>query len=472
MKLRSIRIRLLGSVVAIQIVGAVIATYLVVEHERHQSYLAFDANLGEQAAVLRSLIEAPEESNDTIVFHREFLSIPKDNRFFLTDDKGEELGGSAGWPMIHPLPRDLRAVVNVDVAGRRFRALVLQKLPVVDPEAQPTSVSPTVTLVYAAPTDPVEAHIQRVELQSLFACIALLATSKLVTVWALSLGLRPLRELASGAEKIDVGRWEMPELEQSKTYSELRPLANALTGLVDRLHSAFNRERQFFGDAAHEMKSSTAIVRSTLQFALQAKRSAEEYQAELRGALNDTDRLHDLVSSMLVLARIESIGPPSTGTAAAEVHAQAGRVTDRFRSLAGQKRITLVVQSAEHAIWVAMSEENLFTVLSNLVENAVAYSDSGKQITISIRTANGSCLLDVKDEGCGIRRAALPYIFDRFYRADDSRTRATGGAGLGLSIVKALVVQANGVISVQSEVGKGTMFSIFLPRLEPPLLMR
>ena len=467
MKLGSIRARLLASVAAIQIAGAVVATYMVVEHERHQSYIAFDASLGEQAAVLRSLVEAPEEANEAIVFHREFLSLPKGDRFFLTDAAGDKIDGSPNWPAIHPLPRDLRSVVNVNVAGAQYHALVLQKLPVVDPEAEPTPASPTLTLVYAAPVAPIEAHIRRLELQSLFTCIALLATSMLTTLWALTRGLRPLRELASGAEKIDVGSWKLPDLNQSKTFSELRPLAAALVGLVDRLHSAFNRERQFFGDAAHEMKSSIAIVRSTLQFALQTERSAAEYRAELQGALDDTDRLHNLVTSMLALARIESLGNTgsSADTVATEVHVQVSRVADRFRSLAGQNTISIVIDAADHAVWAPLSEENLFTVLSNLIENAILYSDAGKQITVRIRTANGLCLLDVRDEGCGITPAAVPYIFDRFYRADESRTRTTGGAGLGLSIVQALVVQAGGTISVRSEVGRGSTFSVALPLL-------
>jgi signal transduction histidine kinase len=303
----SIRARLLASVAAIQIVGAGVATYLVVEHERHQSYNAFDANLGEEAAVVRSLVEAPEEGDDSIVFHREFMALPKGDRFFIADSTGRKIDGSDGWPDINPLPREPRSVVNVQVAGTQYRALVLQKLPVVDPDSQPTPASPTLTLIYAAPTAPVEEHIRRVELQSIAACLALLAVSTLVSAWALTRGLRPLRDLASGAEQIDVGRWTLPELEESKRFSELKPLANALSDLVDRLHAAFDRERQFFGDAAHEMKSSVAIVRSTLQFALQTDRSAADYRVELQDALEDTGRLQDLVASMLDLARIESI---------------------------------------------------------------------------------------------------------------------------------------------------------------------
>src|ERR1700730_18733766 len=93
----SIRARLLASVAAIQIVGAGVATYLVVEHERHQSYNVFDANLGEEAAVVRSLVEAPEEGDDSIVFHREFMALPKGDRFFIADSTGRKIDGSDGW---------------------------------------------------------------------------------------------------------------------------------------------------------------------------------------------------------------------------------------------------------------------------------------------------------------------------------------------------------------------------------------
>ena len=463
----SIRARLLASVAAIQIVGAGVATYLVVEHERHQSYNAFDANLGEEAAVVRSLVEAPEEGDDSIVFHREFMALPKGDRFFIADSTGRKIDGSDGWPDINPLPREPRSVVNVQVAGTQYRALVLQKLPVVDPDSQPTPASPTLTLIYAAPTAPVEEHIRRVELQSIAACLALLAVSTFVSAWALTRGLRPLRDLASGAEQIDVGRWTLPELEESKRFSELKPLANALSDLVDRLHAAFDRERQFFGDAAHEMKSSVAIVRSTLQFALQTDRSAADYRVELQDALEDTERLQDLVASMLDLARIESITRVSSNAEApaTEVHAEAQRAVDRLRPLATQKNIQIEINADRQEAWVRMSEEDLLTVLSNLVENAILYSDPGKRVIIRIRTDSGLCNLSVSDEGCGITQSALPHIFDRFYRGDASRSRATGGVGLGLSIAKALVLRVNGTISVQSEQGKGSVFSIVLPGL-------
>jgi signal transduction histidine kinase len=104
-------------------------------------------------------------------------------------------------------------------------------------------------------------------------------------------------------------------------------------------------------------------------------------------------------------------------------------------------------------------------VLSNLVENAILYSDPGKRVIIRIRTDSGLCNLSVSDEGCGITQSALPHIFKRFYRGDASRSRATGGVGLGLSIAKALVLRVNGTISVQSEQGKGSVFSIVLPGL-------
>lgn len=136
---------------------------------------------------------------------------------------------------------------------------------------------------------------------------------------------------------------------------------------------------------------------------------------------------------------------------------------DRLRPLDLRRNIRVEIDADRQEAWVGMSEEDLLTVLSNLVENAILYSDRGKQVTIGIRTDSGCCSISVGDEGCGIAPAALQYIFDRFYRGDASRSRATGGVGLGLSIAKALVHRANESISVQSEPGEGSLFTILLP---------
>ena len=461
----SIRARLLASVAAIQIAGAGTATYLVVQHERHQSYVVFDANLGEQAAEVRSLVEAPDKPTNPLIFHQEFLALPKSDHVLVTDAQGKILGGSADWYPLGSLPNELRSVVPLKIGETEFRALIVQNLPVIDTEAQTTPTSPTITVVYASPIAPVETHIWHVELQAIEACVALLAAAMLVTGWALTRGLRPLYDLASDAEKIDVDRWTLPKLDASRRFLELRPLANSLAELVNRLHAAFDRERQFFNDAAHEMKSSVAIVRSTLQFALQADRNAADYRMELQDALTDTARLQDLVANMLDLARIESIARVDSNLefAETELHAEAQRVIDRLRHLSLQKGIRLEVDADRQDAWVRMSAEDMLTVLTNLVENAIQYSDAGTRVVIGIRAANGLCHISVSDQGCGISPSALAYIFDRFYRGDASRSRATGGFGLGLSIAKALVLRANGTISVTSEQGNGTVFTITLP---------
>ena len=450
---------------AIQIAGAAVATYLVVAQERHQSYVAFDAKLGEQAAVLRSLIDAPEERNQAIEFHKEFLAVSKSDRFLITDAKGEVIGSSDEAPTIRHLPQEPRSVVDLRMGDTAYRALILQKVTVVDPETAPTPASPAITLIFAAPVSPVEAHIWRVASQAVEACLTLLVAVTAVSAWALTRSLQPLRDLASDAEKIDVDHWALPELEESRRYSELRPLAEAIEGLISRLRGAFDRERQFFGDAAHEMKSSVAIVRSTLQFALQTDRSAGEYKEELQGAFADTARLQDLVASMLNLARIESNTrfPTQTTDSLTEVHAEIRRVIMRLRPLAIPKRIQIDIEATQREVWVGISGNDLLTILSNLVENAIQYSDLGKHILIGVGSDSGRCEISVSDAGCGIAPSALPYIFDRFYRGDASRARATGGFGLGLSIAKALVLRANGTISVQSEQGGGSTFSIVLP---------
>ena len=466
----SIRARLLVSVAAIQIVGSGLATYLVVTHEQHQSYIAFDARLGEQAEALHSLVEAPEDGVSSFLFHREFMALPQENRYSITDSAGRRIASSKGWPKLKSLPVGERRVVDVNVEGIEYRALILSELAVMDSENGAASGLPTITLVYAAPIAPVEAHIRSVEMQSVSACLALLLTSMLMTAWALDRGLRPLRHLASNAEEIDVGRWTVADFEQSRHLSELRPLAESLTNLVDRLHAAFDREGQFFADAAHEMKSSIAIVCSTLQFALQAERTASDYRVELIGALEDTDRLQALVGSMFDLARIESNRSSSDSSAGAEVHAQVQRAMKHLQPLARQKGVHILTQAGESEVWVGIPEEDLFTVLANLVENAIVYSDTAKTVTISVSADEEKCRVIVADQGCGMAQATLPHIYERFYRVDVSRARATGGVGLGLSIVRALVLRAGGTISVQSELGEGSVFEVALPIIKPALM--
>ncbi|HEV2646816.1 MAG TPA: ATP-binding protein [Acidobacteriaceae bacterium] len=464
----SIRTRLIASIAAIQITGAALVTFLFLSHERSQSYAALDATLREQAAVIRSLIEAPEQPNGPFVFHKEFLSIPSSDLFLITDVRGRTISTSRQPlpPVI--LPPQPRAVLNLHLAGKPYRALVLQNLPLVDPDAPPSPESQSITLIYATPTAPVEAHLRHIATQAAEACLALLASATFISAWALTFGLRPLRNLASDAEKIDVGHWTLSQLEEGRRFTELRPLADSLARLVDRLRNAFHRERQFFGDAAHEMKSSVAIVRSTVQYALQTDRTAAEYRKELQDALADTARLQDLVAGMLDLARIESNAAPPTPSeyTSAEVHAEVQRVIARLRPLAAARHVRVHTSAEPQETWARISEEDLSTTLTNLLENAILYSDPGKQVTIAIRTCKGHCEIIVQDQGCGIAPTALPYIFDRFYRSDASRTRSTGGVGLGLSIAKALITRANGTLSVESEQGKGSAFRIAIPTVE------
>jgi len=461
----SIRARLLLGVTAVQLMVVATAIYLVVAHERSQSYITFDANLGEKAAVLHSLVEAPEEDADTFLFHKEFMTVHPDALYYIVDSKGRKIAGSPGWGGPQALPSSSRSIIEITLGRVRFRGIALQRFPLVEREFRGAS-SPTLTLLYAAPIAPVEAHIHSVEMQSIGAGLALLIVLTIVSGWAVTQGLSPLRQLASSAASIDVGRWTLAEVESSRRVSELAPVATALISLVGRLREAFERERQFFGDAAHEMKSSIAIVRSTLQLALQAKRTALEYRRGLEEALEDTGRLQDLVTSMLDLARIER--SPSNEVYAeestTEANSQAHRVIRRFNPLAEQKGVRIALETAPEEAWVRMSDNDLLTVLSNLVENAIHYSSAGQQITIRVRSGAGICTVSVIDEGCGISEAALPHVFDRFYRSDDSRSRATGGTGLGLSITRALVRRADGSISVVSDYGHGSVFSIVLPR--------
>ena len=466
----SLRRRILTSFALIQCAGALIATCLVVEHERRQAYRALDATLGEQAAAVRALLEAPEGVRTTIRFHKEFLTLPAGDRYLIIGPQNNVLGGSQGWYPGMEFSDASRSTADIEVMGRSYRALVLRHLAVVEPETNPSGPSPSVTIVYATLTEPVEKHIRRVQIDAVEACLVLLIVGAFLSSWALDVGLKPLLDLAHDAECIDVGHWTLPRLAASQRFVELKPLADALQGLVSRLSGAFERERQFFGDAAHELKSSVAIVRSTLQFALQSSRSTLEYEEELQNALHDTSRVQDLVRRMLDLARIESLrtAVEATEQDRSEAYSVCQRVVDSFTPLAVKAGVLIHFIPEQYDAWVAMKEEDLFNVLVNLIENSLAHVECGDVISIRIRYSAGDAELLVADTGCGIAEDARPHIFDRFYRGDRSRSRDTGGVGLGLSIVKALILRAGGTIEFAPGGQGGSIFRISLPLAHAP----
>jgi signal transduction histidine kinase len=272
---------------------------------------------------------------------------------------------------------------------------------------------------------------------------------------------------------VDAGNWNFDAEEGQSTVRELVPLVTALTKLVERLRSAFERERQFFSDAAHELKTCVAILMSALQFALQSHRSAEEYRVALTRALEDGNRLRGLVARMLQLAWIERSSDDSKQDYSELLHVESELelVVDSGLALAQTHQLTLKVTGVG-SHWIRMPNDDFRVTITNVMENAILYSPPGGSVDIRVSEHAEDCLIRIADKGCGIPAECLPHIFERFYRSDESRSRTSGGFGLGLAIAQTAVARVRGALSVEGTVGVGSAFTIRLPLaskfLSPP----
>ena len=223
-----------------------------------------------------------------------------------------------------------------------------------------------------------------------------------------------------------------------RTY-ELAPIAQSIQKLLRGLQSAFERQRQFAGDAAHELKTSVALLKSRLQLLTMRRRSAEQYEKGAEELLVDIQRMEDLIKQMLTLVRMEEV--PAAPGEAVDLGSAVRETAQRLEPIAEVKHVALRVET-EEAPPVAMGVGEASTLASNLIINALQHSPAAAHVSVSVRPCKAGTEFRVVDEGGGIPEDALPHVFDRFYRADSSRSRESGGTGLGLAICKAIVERA------------------------------
>lgn len=469
----SIRARLLLSVGAILLVAGVSGALLLVHIVRQHTYASFDALLGEHAQEVMAELELPDEPGDRISLRQAALSLPRRDWFWLSAN-GQVLGQQAV-PSLPPAEAALlspaapvalpsRRVVTFPSAGVRYRVLIVRERVAADPNATEGPAFYDTILAYGAPVNHVEEHIRDIARSAALACLLMLAACLAATWLAVDFGLRPLQRLAERAAAIDDRQGEFAQTGDRAEVAELAPLTGALTLLVGRLRQALERERQFFGDAAHELKTGVAILKSTVQLGLRRERRPEEYLGYLSRALTDTERLQDLVARMLALAAIDADAASTIPApiAAANVKLELTALLETLASFAEERKIAVQCAVPE-GLAVRVRAEDFRTIFSNLLENAIRYSERGGAVELRAFAQDGTCLIEVRDSGIGIPPDALPHIFERFWRGDASRARSSGGFGLGLSIARGLARRAGGDITATSEPAHGSTFTVILP---------
>jgi signal transduction histidine kinase len=221
------------------------------------------------------------------------------------------------------------------------------------------------------------------------------------------------------------------------------------------------RQRAFVADASHELRTPLTLIRANAELLQRPSSTDEETTETASEIISATDRLNNLVSQMLTLARSDA-DHTTFEMAKIDLAHIAADTARQMRLLAARKQIA-IESDTEGPVNVEGDDTRLRELLTILIDNSIKYSDEGSSVKVSVEESDGQAQLTVSDNGRGIPQEALPQIFDRFYRADKARSREMGGTGLGLAIAKWIVDSHHGLIDIDSRPGEGTTVLVALP---------
>jgi signal transduction histidine kinase len=460
---RSIAFRLIAAVLLVELVSAALVIAVAWGFERHNHFRSFEVMLHGRADSVLGAVQDAEDVGDNVMLDLADLHVPPDDVYEVWDGRGHLLGRSPNWQgsagMRAP---DRNGFYRIRIHDRGYRLLFMRGTRIVDPGEAGGGHLRFVTILYGAPTEHVwNAIYGAVEFYAAGTLLLVLITGPLIA-WVLHRGLEPLRQLASMAGRVSADSWEFSPPPSARQTAELAPLTAALENALQRLERSFTQQRTFVSDAAHELKTAVAVVKSSLQLVGMRPRTPEEYQAGNERVLADTERIEDLVAKMLALARVES--GQANEAAASDLKSCICATVRQLETFATVRQINVVVHDLPTAACIVpLSPDDCALIVSNLLLNALQHSPPQTQVELRLRTLDGSAELTILDHGEGIDPGVLPHVFERFYRGDPSRARTTGGAGLGLAICNAALEKAGGAITLASEPGRGTTATVRLP---------
>lgn len=269
----------------------------------------------------------------------------------------------------------------------------------------------------------------------------------------------PVRQITQTAREIGEGGDLSRRIGLTGRKDEIHTLAAEFDAMFARLEQAFDREKQFADDASHELRTPTAVILSQSEYALENTHPQGETRAALESIHTQAARMAALLSQLLMLARADK-GRQVVQREPVDLSELVEMVAETEAEQAEARNIT--VQTAlEPGVMVQGDETLLMRLLINLTENAIRYGRPGGQVKLTLRRQDGEAVGTVEDDGIGIAPENLDKIWQRFWQADPARSG--GGAGLGLSMVRWIAGAHGGRVTVQSEPGKGSIFTFFLP---------
>jgi signal transduction histidine kinase len=242
---------------------------------------------------------------------------------------------------------------------------------------------------------------------------------------------------------------------------EIGALVETFNSMISRLEKSVNKIRQFSGDVSHELRTPLTIIRGEIEVLLRKDRPKEEYLKTMNSVLEESQRMEKIINDLLFLSRVEALDKSKFSH---DVHLEeiVKLIIESRRPAVNRKRLKLFAENIESTL-VKGNVDLLERMVANLFDNAIRYTPEGGTIEVVLNTKKGRARFEIRDTGIGIPQESLPFIFDRFFVVDKSRSKETGGAGLGLSIVKWIADNHKARIDVSSEINKGTTFVIEFP---------
>ena len=320
-------------------------------------------------------------------------------------------------------------------------------------------------ILAGADTRSAELQIEQLVTTIVIAFVVGVIAAVLVGRWIAGRALEPVDRMITEVREITDGRSLHRRLAVPMEKDELGRLALTLNQMWTRLERSFVALRRFTADASHELKTPLTVVRAGVERAITRPDLPQETLAALEETLQEVNRMTELLESLLTLARADEgrAGLHREPVDLREIIEEAGETGELLAEHAG---VGIEIRLPPDPLVVAVDRSRIRQLALNLIENAVKYTPRGGQVSVELGSNDGRVTFTVADTGIGIAPGDLPHVFDRFWRADSARTRTSerAGTGLGLAICKWIAEAHGGTIEVQSRPGRGTTFTVGIPR--------
>jgi heavy metal sensor kinase len=275
--------------------------------------------------------------------------------------------------------------------------------------------------------------------------------------------LKPVDKIAQTAQEIEES--DLSQRINVNTKDELGRLAATLNEMIGRLEKAFQRQKQFTSDASHELRTPLAVIEAESSLALQKERPSSDYRQSLETISQESRRMSSLINQLLTLARADA-GKEQWNFTEVDIGKLITDLSADVEVLCQEKGLSFKLGQTQDLV-VKGDEARLRELFMNLLDNAIRYTPSPGTVSVSLRREGQMAAVATMDTGIGIPAEDIPFIFERFYRVDKSRSRTEGGSGLGLAICQHIAEIHGGKIEVESQVGTGSTFSVWLPLQSP-----